>query len=78
MKKQVSELTSQQYWGGLNRRCDNRIAILSRLGYQWNKETRSFNYRLRPFNQTSFNMGFLTHADKRSFLDILTQGNYSH
>lgn len=69
-RKTIYDISSNQYWGGLNRRCDNRIVMLARAGYKWNKETRTFNRFV--FKTSPFTMSFLTHADKRAFLSHLT------
>lgn len=75
-------LTSNQHYGGLNRRFDKRAALLRKLGYKYvainvkavagietnSRDSAAFFVR---FRRPSISAAVLHFADKRSWLDVL-------
>lgn len=71
MRKSIKELTSNQYYKGLNNRFDNRVKKLKSLGFSFDNDEKFFyqktNYagiKLRRVDLT-----FIMHADKRAWDD---------
>lgn len=70
----TSELTSNQYYGGLNRRFEKRAKVLRRLGWEYFPVAglpiavfrKSFGWKVRAIQASD-----LHHADKRAWMDIL-------
>jgi len=75
----VHEITSNQYYGGLNNRFDNRCVLLHRAGFIFDKERTGFYNPLETY-QTDYqrarnfipNMKVM-HSDKRAFVDNISQ-----
>lgn len=78
-RKQLSELTSNQYWGGLNRRFDNRVRLLHRLGIHYNQRANAWPSKRTKYNletramAPAWNMTaqFIMHADHRAWNEML-------
>jgi hypothetical protein len=75
MKKSINELSSNQYYKGLNNRFDNRCKKLRKLGYIYNKELNIFkpNFCIN----SSFHIGTaeIMYSDKRHFNRIIQNFN---
>jgi hypothetical protein len=72
-----AELTSNQYWGGLNRRFDRRTRLLMRLGVQCNGQGWLSNGRKWDDAQQTriptwvMSNQFVMHANNRGFREML-------
>jgi len=75
MRKSKSELTSNQYYAGLNRRFDKRMRLLAFMGYDMRRNEHNCYTKQLQENWhgriASINASFIMHADKRAFLDEL-------
>lgn len=62
-------LTSNQYWGGLNRRYDKRATLLRSLGFEYVDSGHGFAMysRRRGSRTVALPTAFLFHADKRAW-----------
>lgn len=75
----IGQLTSNQYYGGLNRRFDKRIRLLHRFGFRYRidkigTETFGVLYRKNPFNphrEQCILASELLHSHNRVFRDEL-------
>ena len=67
----MSELTSQQYYGGLNKRFDKRCALLVRAGFRWDGEIPGFRHPRFCYRNTLITTTFIMHSSKRAWLDSL-------
>jgi hypothetical protein len=71
-------LTSNQYYGGLNRRFDRRARLLTRLGFVSNlveTDLRVFT-RTRHARKVNIPAAVLTHADNRAWHEVLASRLY--
>ena len=75
-RKSISELTSNQYWRGMNRRFDKRVRLLAKLGVRniggvgWpSRRARAENGRLVP--RWIMTSQFVMHADRRVFREYV-------
>lgn len=69
-----SELTSNQYYGGLNRRFDARIRLLRKLNFSYDRETRCYyskheHYRRKKLN--GIQLAMVMHSDRRAWRERL-------
>jgi len=75
--KDLMNLTSNQYYKGLNNRYDNRYNKLRKLGFKLDRERMLWH--IQRITQSDVNNGrlmsneFVYHADKRSFEDRVKQ-----
>lgn len=68
---QINNLTSNQYYGGINRRYDSRVKILLRAGFYWNKQKEMWQHK-RHFNyKGGIHNSVVMHCDKRHFMMLL-------
>lgn len=70
----VYNLTSNQYYGGLNRRFSRRAALLHRVGFSFDKEANGwFHPRRERYGRKCWRIpaALLHHADNRAWYDIL-------
>lgn len=66
------DLTSNEYYGGLNRRYDRRAALLRKLGFTYvTNEWGAFFTRRGLGKFTPIPAGVVGHADYRAFIDRL-------
>jgi len=66
------ELTSNEYYGGLNRRFDKRAARLRKLGFEYTgTDFGAFFIRKRFGRMSSIPAPTLHHADARAWFDTL-------
>ena len=64
--------TSNQFYGGLNRRFDRRARLLHRLGYRYmGTPFGAVFVRGAAFRVESIPAGVVMHADNRAFLDSI-------
>ena len=79
-RKPVSQLTSNEYYGGLNRRYDNRASLLVRLGFvikffPGEKSDVRVWCRIRPRSggdrQDTIQTSTVLYADNRAWRDTL-------
>ena len=72
----LHDLTSNQYYGGINRRFDKRSKLLRKLGFEYMRIeewgfavfTRGKNHIYSRKNST-LPVAFVQHADQRAFID---------
>lgn len=73
MSRDLNTLTSNEYYGGLNRRFERRAKLLKRLGFRYEKTeygavfSRKRSYR----NDGCIPAATLHHADRRAWIDTL-------
>jgi hypothetical protein len=68
----MTDLTSNQYYGGLNRRFDKRAALLRRFGFAYEVvgQVAIFS-RTRRCRRSEVPAALLSHADKRAWREAL-------
>jgi hypothetical protein len=69
----MRNLTSNQHYGGLNKRFERRAALLRRFGFQYRILAPGVaTFYRRPYHR-EYNVpaAAVLHADNRSWLDIL-------
>ena len=68
------DLTSNEYYGGLNRRFNKRAARLRKLGFEYEatKYNGAFFTRKRMGRMASIPAATLHHADNRAWFDKLS------
>ena len=75
MRKSINDLTSNQYYKGLNNRFDNRVKKLLKLGFSYNKERVAFKNPI--WSELSPNAYISTstimHCDKRHFNNLINK-----
>lgn len=70
----IAHLTSNEYWGGLNRRFDRRAKLLRRLGFKY--ETTEYGgvfVRAKPWRtkKEAIPAAVVSLADKRAWVEHL-------
>jgi len=70
-KKTINELTSNQYYRGLNNRFDNRVKKMLKLGFVHLKESNSFK-GLYSSALNTIPASVIMHCDKRHFNQIIS------
>ena len=72
---QKHELTSNQYYGGLNRRFEKRSRLLRKLGFEYKRsEELGMAYFVRKtfrHKRSVLTAAEVTHADNRAFVDAV-------
>ena len=75
MKKSINDLTSNQYYKGLNNRFDNRVKKLFKLGFVYNRDKVAFKSPL--YTETNPNAWIsnstIMHSDKRHFNKLINK-----
>lgn len=73
MAKAIYDLTSNQYYGGINRRCQNRLELLRKIGFEYDAEAHGWFHPRGDRVRKGWRMPMcmIQHADKRSFFDTL-------
>jgi hypothetical protein len=71
--KNMSELTSNQFYGGINRRHDKRARLLTRLGFKFDTEKFGWYNPRRSHLRNNFRIppSLLQHAHNRAFYETL-------
>lgn len=74
MVNQINNLTSNQYYGGINRRYDKRINILIKAGFVHDRQTNFWCHKtnVRLKNCGRIHNSEVMHCDKRHF-DMLIE-----
>lgn len=74
-KMKLSELTSNQYYKGLNNRFDNRVKKLLRKGFTYCREKAAYkDPRWISTNPNAYvSNSVIMHSDKRHFNSLLPQ-----
>jgi hypothetical protein len=72
----LNELTSNQYYGGLNRRFANRLDTIRRMHFRWNRETNEWYREEHRKDKHCIAATFVMNADKRAWLDELERWRF--
>jgi hypothetical protein len=73
----IKDLTSNQYYRGLNKRFDNRVKKLSRAGFYYDKEYNAFIPKKYKNKEAKFKEHYkisnelIMHADNRVFNNLI-------
>ena len=70
-KKTINDLTSNQYYRGLNKRFDNRVKKMLKRGFVYLKDSNSFN-GLYSSVLNAVPAPVVMHCDKRHFEQIIS------
>lgn len=65
----IMQLSSHEYYHGLNRRFDKRVERLQHLGFKYDKQAPGM--RNGPFERHLLTNTFIMHADRRAWTDRL-------